>query len=185
MSAALGDGFAGTRLQRVSGESTEPSTPARIHCPDTDRPDHLWWGYHCRLDKALQPTYGMTCDDYHHLLAKQDGRCALCGMRPRRWRLVVHHDHETGEVICLLHFTCNRLIDPLLWLLPRLVRLLVDPPGRSLGLVVPPAKLRRLETRDQAKRERTRSRIKEDQRTNGPPSNLERLRAMTRQGGKP
>jgi len=56
---------------------------------------------------------------------------------PRRWRLVVHHDHATGEVLALMHLTCNRLVDPLMWLLPRLLRLLADPPGRRLGLQVP------------------------------------------------
>jgi hypothetical protein len=183
MSTAPGDRLTPrTRLQRVSGEKTEHPTPARTWCPDTDRPDHLWWGYHCRLDKALQSVYGMTCDDYHQLLAKQAGRCALCGYGPRRWRLVVHHDHGTGAVVCLLHFTCNRLIDPLLWLLPRLVRLMVDPPGREFGLVVPKAKRDRLAAKQRAKMKRTRSRTKE--RTNGGPvSNLDRLRAMTKQGG--
>jgi hypothetical protein len=100
----------------------------------------------------------MRCEDYWRLFELQQGRCALCWFPPRRYRMAVHHNHATGAIDALLHGPCNRVIDPLLWLLPRLVRLLVDPPGRQLGLVVPAAKLRRLEARDQAKRERTQTR---------------------------
>jgi Recombination endonuclease VII len=162
---AYGDGFAGTRLRRDSGKKTEDHTPVRHWCPATDRPDHLWWGHHCQLDKTMQTVYGITCDDYHRLLERQGGQCSLCGGRPRKWRLVPHHSHETGEVLALLHFTCNRMIDPLMWLLPRLVHLLVDPPGRELGLVVPAAKMRRLEAKDQTKQTKTRTNNRPKQQT--------------------
>jgi hypothetical protein len=63
------------------------------------------------------------------------------------------------------------------------VRYLADPPGRQLGLVVPTSKLRRLEAKDRAKRARTKERAKMSQRPNVPTSQLDRLRAMTNQGG--
>lgn len=185
MSAApLGDGFAGTRLQRVSGKSTEPTPPPRIHCPNTNRPDHLWWGYHCRLDKTLQTVYGITCDDYHFLLALQGGVCGVCGGRPRRWRLVLDHNHEPPyEVRGLLHFTCNRLlpmVGVLAWWWMRMVRYLNDPPAEGTGMGVPADKARRLEAKAKAKRER-----KQQPKVagSGSAAHLDKLRAMTRQGG--
>jgi len=168
---ALGDRFAGTRLRRVSGQKAEPPTPARTLCPATERPAHLWWGAHCYLDKVLQGDYGFTCDDYHRLLARQGGRCALCRGRPRTWRLVPDHNHQTGAVDALLHFSCNRFKEALLAWLLRLLAYLADPPGRDLGLVVPAAKLAKLEAKDRAKRRRAQARrVGREQAKAGPPS---------------
>jgi hypothetical protein len=130
----------------------------------------------------LWATYGIGCADYYRLLALQRNRCAVCGGPPRRWRLVVEHDHTTGEIRGLAHFTCNRLLVllPTLWRLAwQLSRYLADPPGHDLGLVVPAKQLRRLEAKDRAKRERAKARAN---RPNDPPSNLDKLRAMTRKG---
>jgi ribosomal protein L37E len=142
------------------------------------RPTWLLSKWHCPQDHDLERRYGLRCEDYWRLFDLQGGVCALCGFPPRRWRLVIHHWHDTGEVPCLLHFPCNRIIDPLVWLLPRLVAILTDPPGRRLGLVVPKAKLVRLEADHRAKRTRTKAK----RATPVPPSNLDKLRAMTRKG---
>jgi Recombination endonuclease VII len=161
--------------------------PTPAGCPgDPERPAWLWEGHHCRLDKRLWATYGIGCADYYRLLALQRGRCGVCGGPPRRWRLVVEHEHSTGEVRGLTHFTCNRLLVllPALWRLTwQLCRYLADPPGRALGLVVPLKQRRRLEAKDRAKRERARKRAKA--RPPEPPSGVARLRAMTNQGGQP
>jgi len=148
--------------------------PPRIHCPTTDRPEHLWWGYHCRLDKTLQPTYGITCDDYHLLLALQHGVCGVCGGRPRRWRLVVDHGHKPPYAIRgLVHFTCNRmlgLVGVLAWWLQRMATYLADPPGDEMGMRVPAARAQRLEARAAAKRRRAQARrVAAQQAKAGPP----------------
>lgn len=164
---ALGDRL---RLERPVGPlldrsaSSSYSPPPSPHCQNRGpRPSWLLDKWHCDQDHRLDQKYGIRCEDYWRLFELQEDRCALCGYKPRRYRLAVHHRHGTGEIDALLHGPCNRVLDPLLWLLPRLVRLMVDPPGRQLGLVVPAAKLRRLEAKDRAKRDRTRS------RTNGGP----------------
>jgi hypothetical protein len=56
--------------------------------------------------------YGISLDEYQELLDKQHSRCALChklSWECRR-RLVVDHDHETGEVRALLCTGCNILV---------------------------------------------------------------------------
>lgn len=65
--------------------------------------------------KHLQRKYGITAEDYDALLAKQDGRCAICRRTPAETgrrrngaqRLAVDHNHETGEVRGLLCLDCN------------------------------------------------------------------------------
>lgn len=184
MRTAPGDRLRLTRPVRVSSGRERPSysAPPSPHCQNTGaRPDWLLDKWHCSQDHSLDGKYGIRCEDYWQLFELQAGRCALCWFPPRRWRLVVHHRHDTGAVDALLHFPCNRVIDPLLWLLPRLVQLMVDPPGRQLGLVVSKAKRDRLEAKQRAKAAKTRTKA----RTNGGPvpSNLDKLRTMTKQGG--
>lgn len=187
-SLPLGDGFAGTRLQRVSGDRAElrllHPPPTRDLCPDTDRPDHLWWGYHCRLDKHVQTTYGLTCDDWWRLYHRQGGRCAICSGRPLRTRrLVVEHSHLTGEVRGLTHFLCNRVLRLLVWWVGRITVYLLEPPGRELGLVVPKGKRDRLEAKYQAKLAKERK-AQPKAATNGSAVTYQdKLRAMTKQGG--
>lgn len=80
-----------------------------------------WWdrnpagGYLARRAHHLAKTYGITADEYLHMVAEQDGRCAICGERPAgrargdRW-LHVDHCHTTGRVRGLLCFGCNNLL---------------------------------------------------------------------------
>lgn len=57
--------------------------------------------------------YGVTPDEYQQKFAEQDGRCAICGVRPNpegrgpAARLHVDHDHVTGENRGLLCVRCN------------------------------------------------------------------------------
>lgn len=55
----------------------------------------------------LMRAYGVTVEEYDAKLEEQDGRCAICRKRPRRKKLHVDHDHETGAVRGLLCFRCN------------------------------------------------------------------------------
>ena len=52
--------------------------------------------------------YGITQDDYDHMLAEQGGVCAICGRPPKTRRLSVDHNHKTGIVRGVLCHICNR-----------------------------------------------------------------------------
>jgi hypothetical protein len=54
----------------------------------------------------LDRLYGMSLADYHALLARQGGACAICGERPQKV-LSVDHCHSTGTIRGLLCRTCN------------------------------------------------------------------------------
>jgi hypothetical protein len=95
---------------------------------------------------------------------------------------VVDHDHDTGDIDSLAHFGCNRTLRQ------EHRRYAKNPPGAALGLKVAPAKLRAIQADDRAKRRRDAERREEraaqaSQRPNVPASQLDRLRAMTNQGG--
>ena len=55
----------------------------------------------------LAREFGITVERYDELMQIQDGRCAICLARPRKRRLAVDHDHETGEIRGLLCTRCN------------------------------------------------------------------------------
>lgn len=58
----------------------------------------------------LWEQYGLTIEQYEALVIAQDNRCKACGEpegHPRKRRLHVDHDHQTGEVRGLLCHHCN------------------------------------------------------------------------------
>jgi hypothetical protein len=55
----------------------------------------------------LKHRYGITIEEYETMLEAQGGVCAVCGSPPKRKRLHVDHDHETGDVRALLCAPCN------------------------------------------------------------------------------
>ncbi len=55
----------------------------------------------------LKRSYGLTLADYEKMCAAQDAKCYVC---MRTARLIVDHDHSTGEVRHLLCYTCNSMI---------------------------------------------------------------------------
>lgn len=78
------------------------------------------------LDYHLRRTFGITIEHYDAMLEEQGGVCAICGQPPivtkptrvrkHEWmpeapavapRLIVDHDHDTGEVRGLLCKPCN------------------------------------------------------------------------------
>lgn len=94
-------------------------------------------------------TYGLSQAQYHQLLTYQNGRCWVCHQVPRKRRLAVDHDHETGRVRGLLcadpERGCNRAVlgslegkgDPLA-MARRLVAYLEQTPAERLwGAEVP------------------------------------------------
>lgn len=94
-------------------------------------------------ERAVKQKFGLEPADYYELLAKQDGRCAICRNRPRKYSLAVDHDHQTGDVRGLLCVKCNRgllgsardSVD----MLERAIGYLNNPPAQESGpVVVPP-----------------------------------------------
>lgn len=65
-----------------------------------------------RHDRYVQRTYGLAPGEYGRILASQEGRCAICGKRPRTRYLAVDHDHATNRVRGLLCYVCNTSIGP-------------------------------------------------------------------------
>lgn len=59
------------------------------------------------MERRLRIQFGLSWDEYDLLLACQDGRCAICRGRPRKYNLSVDHDHQTGEIRGLLCSKCN------------------------------------------------------------------------------
>lgn len=59
--------------------------------------------------RRLRSRYGLTPEDYRRMGARQRWRCAICERPPypAGTRLVVDHDHRTGEVRALLCSPCN------------------------------------------------------------------------------
>jgi hypothetical protein len=85
--------------------------------------------------RSLERNYGITPEVYEQLLILQDGRCAICLTRPRKRRLAVDHDHETGEVRGLLCTRCNHGIlgkaHDSAEMLTRAAAYLLHPPART------------------------------------------------------
>ena len=66
--------------------------------------EHIW-GY----TATLRNVHGLSLDDYKAILERQHGCCAVC-LKPSTRRLVVDHDHDTGQVRGLLCDPCNTAI---------------------------------------------------------------------------
>ena len=57
----------------------------------------------------LKSKYGVDEDMYVRLLARQEGRCAVCQTSfPGRAYFDVDHNHQSGQVRGLLCYSCNR-----------------------------------------------------------------------------
>jgi hypothetical protein len=67
-----------------------------------------------RHEKLLREKFGITPEEYQRILDVQGGVCFICRRRPKKKRLAVDHDHETGAVRGLLcadnENGCNRAV---------------------------------------------------------------------------
>lgn len=54
----------------------------------------------------LKTVYGLTLEDYQTMLNEQNSRCKIC--LEEKDRLVVDHNHDTGQVRGLLCGSCNK-----------------------------------------------------------------------------
>lgn len=61
-----------------------------------------------RKEWELQHRYGLTGIAYAQKVSNQDGRCLICRLQSER--LVVDHNHTTGQVRGLLCVSCNGLL---------------------------------------------------------------------------
>lgn len=65
-------------------------------------------------ERHVQSTYDLLPGEYDRMYAAQGGLCAICGPRTghsgKTRRLVVDHDHKTGEVRGLLCQICNDIL---------------------------------------------------------------------------
>lgn len=114
------------------------STEERTRVPAKEWPDGCRYCSGCRSMVPLFYTSGSRCKacasranhrsyaereylwpegvTYESLYELQQGRCAICGRRPKTRRLAIDHDHKTGWVRGLLcggvEFTCNSSLLP-------------------------------------------------------------------------
>lgn len=104
-------------------------------------------------DKAraghLRRTYGITPEQYEELLARQEGRCAVClkSADKEGTNLAVDHNHKTGEIRGLLCRYCNHRV------IGRhtdadLLRRMADYLDRGTGWYVPPKPKKRRKKRE-------------------------------------
>jgi hypothetical protein len=93
--------------------STRSADYARRNRGKVNARQRVWRKNHERR-YDLKYRYGISESDYASLLAKQDGRCAICRALPRddkRGRLAVDHDHKTMSNRGLLCTMCNHALE--------------------------------------------------------------------------
>ena len=59
--------------------------------------------------RLLETVYGITMEQYEDMVARQDGRCGICGRRPKG-SLCVDHCHATRQIRKLLCRNCNSML---------------------------------------------------------------------------
>lgn len=104
-----------SETRRARRKRTDPAVLKDRRRRDYDRerakktPDQL-------RDDRYRWKFGITLDDYHKMLEKQDGRCGICKSTEAggRWgTFAVDHCHTTGKVRGLLCSNCNNGIGKL------------------------------------------------------------------------
>ncbi len=65
-----------------------------------------WFGYTTTIETGEK--YGLHSDEYHRMLVKQDGECAICRRPPTSvGPLFIDHDHDNNTVRGLVCRSCN------------------------------------------------------------------------------
>lgn len=82
-----------------------PRSPEGYACLPRCKPCHSIW----KNKQHIKRSYGLEWEEYVSLMDKQEGKCLLCSSSGsgKNNRLVVDHDHDTGEVRGLLCWSCN------------------------------------------------------------------------------
>lgn len=84
-----------------------------------EKPSYMWWASSEGLRfQHLRRRYGITIEDYEHMLADQKGLCALCGKelgkpsKGKRYHPVDHDHKKQGReaVRGIIHTKCNILL---------------------------------------------------------------------------
>lgn len=84
-----------------------------LSCADSAERQRIWRSNNQEKSRGydLKRTYGLSLEDYKHLLEKQNGVCAICQQPEtvdRYKNLAVDHCHETGKIRGLLCVNCNK-----------------------------------------------------------------------------
>ncbi len=58
----------------------------------------------------IKHTYGLSYEQYQHMLQSQSGCCDICGGTNGDRPLHIDHDHLTGKVRALLCVRCNHML---------------------------------------------------------------------------
>jgi len=61
----------------------------------------------------LKRLYGITLEDFENMQARQNNKCAICGVDPpesNKRRLSIDHCHITGDIRGLLCTRCNTML---------------------------------------------------------------------------
>lgn len=111
---------------KVCSKCGETKNVSEFHKDKRTGDGYKCWCQECRYEKLNKPTkygiprsskeynrvhhlditYGLSLEDWHELLDKQNGVCAICGESFDK--LCVDHDHKTGQVRGLLCDKCNK-----------------------------------------------------------------------------
>jgi hypothetical protein len=63
----------------------------------------------CRRDYEWQYKYGLSPEQYYEMWKAQEGKCKICGKKPKDGSyLCVDHNAQTGEIRGLLCNQCNK-----------------------------------------------------------------------------
>lgn len=80
------------------------------NCVECDKSARVRHKISCKFSR-IKKEYGLTKEQYENLLAKQNGKCAICNNgSPSRFSLHIDHCHKTKKVRGLLCNKCNQAI---------------------------------------------------------------------------
>lgn len=100
---------AGTKNCVVCGKKFIKTSNVAKYCLECRENRYKNYYFDVQREKRMINNYGITMKDYKNLLSDQEGCCAVCGISEDELnkRLVIDHDHETGNVRGLLCPNCN------------------------------------------------------------------------------
>ena len=92
--------FGGKKICKPCGRQAERGRGQRFY--DTNKE-------HCR-GASMKYKYDLTYEQYHEMLAGQNGLCVICGRAPRKGKLYLDHDHSTGKARAFLCPVCKLVL---------------------------------------------------------------------------